>query len=164
SGEDGICTCRKVMMNEGELNMNFTVTLGIKYPIIQAPMAGVTTPRFVAAAAEVGILGSIGAGYLSGEATRVFIEEVRKLTDKPIAVNLFVPNDVEMDQELMRQAYLGLQSVGKKLGMPFWRTPLSEPDRKSTRLNSSHVKISYAVFCLKKKNNIPKSMQYDPQF
>src|SRR5690606_40759363 len=28
-----------------------------------------------------------------------------------------------------------------------WRT-----DRKSTRLNSSHVKISYAVFCLKKKN------------
>src|SRR5690606_41641506 len=27
-------------------------------------------------------------------------------------------------------------------------------DRKSTRLNSSHVKISYAVFCLKKKNQI----------
>src|SRR5690606_41572348 len=27
----------------------------------------------------------------------------------------------------------------------------SNPDRKSTRLNSSHVKISYAVFCLKKK-------------
>src|SRR5690606_39446437 len=29
-----------------------------------------------------------------------------------------------------------------------------EEDRKSTRLNSSHVKISYAVFCLKKKNNV----------
>src|SRR5699024_11665623 len=28
----------------------------------------------------------------------------------------------------------------------------SGPDRKSTRLNSSHVSISYAVFCLKKKN------------
>src|SRR5690606_41626229 len=28
---------------------------------------------------------------------------------------------------------------------------LRTPDRKSTRLNSSHVKISYAVFCLKKK-------------
>src|SRR6266496_4996637 len=27
------------------------------------------------------------------------------------------------------------------------------PDRKSTRLNSSHVEISYAVFCLKKKKN-----------
>src|SRR5690606_40815546 len=38
-----------------------------------------------------------------------------------------------------------------------WRLPpnrhgLSPRDRKSTRLNSSHVKISYAVFCLKKKN------------
>src|SRR5699024_12021134 len=29
-------------------------------------------------------------------------------------------------------------------------------DRKSTRLNSSHVSISYAVFCLKKKNTISK--------
>src|SRR5437667_8305865 len=28
------------------------------------------------------------------------------------------------------------------------------PDRKSTRLNSSHITISYAVFCLKKKTNI----------
>src|SRR5262245_64665051 len=33
------------------------------------------------------------------------------------------------------------------------RTP---EDRKSTRLNSSHLGISYAVFCLKKKNNIYK--------
>src|SRR5439155_13967864 len=29
---------------------------------------------------------------------------------------------------------------------------VSKPDRKSTRLNSSHVAISYAVFCLKKKS------------
>src|SRR5439155_24589696 len=32
------------------------------------------------------------------------------------------------------------------------RQQLMPPDRKSTRLNSSHVAISYAVFCLKKKN------------
>src|SRR5690625_6813719 len=31
--------------------------------------------------------------------------------------------------------------------------PVQIEDRKSTRLNSSHVAISYAVFCLKKKNN-----------
>src|SRR2546427_7602251 len=30
----------------------------------------------------------------------------------------------------------------------------SRPDRKSTRLNSSHSQISYAVFCLKKKKNV----------
>src|SRR5436190_15762319 len=34
---------------------------------------------------------------------------------------------------------------------------LPSPDRKSTRLNSSHTVISYAVFCLKKKNN-PRKM------
>src|SRR5690349_23139400 len=34
----------------------------------------------------------------------------------------------------------------------------AEPDRKSTRLNSSHVEISYAVFCLKKK----KKLQNEP--
>src|SRR5690606_39579194 len=34
-----------------------------------------------------------------------------------------------------------------------WLRPRARvQDRKSTRLNSSHVKISYAVFCLKKKN------------
>src|SRR5699024_12033382 len=33
-----------------------------------------------------------------------------------------------------------------------WADTFSNPDRKSTRLNSSHVSISYAVFCLKKKN------------
>src|SRR5207302_10663849 len=32
-----------------------------------------------------------------------------------------------------------------------WDAPVRPIDRKSTRLNSSHVKISYAVFCLKKK-------------
>lgn len=108
--------------------MIFTEMLGIQHPIIQAPMAGVTTPGFVAAAAEVGVLGSIGAGYLSAEATRDFIREVKRLTDKPFAINLFVPENAEMDQDKLRQAYLALQPIGKKLGMPFWKAPLSESD------------------------------------
>src|SRR5690349_23041324 len=33
-------------------------------------------------------------------------------------------------------------------------------DRKSTRLNSSHVEISYAVFCLKKKKNFRSTIRY----
>src|SRR2546430_6672391 len=35
-----------------------------------------------------------------------------------------------------------------------WRAVVGHLDRKSTRLNSSHSQISYAVFCLKKKKNI----------
>src|SRR5256885_8423439 len=39
------------------------------------------------------------------------------------------------------------------LSHPKGRIINHRPDRKSTRLNSSHLVISYAVFCLKKKNN-----------
>src|SRR5437870_8996923 len=38
--------------------------------------------------------------------------------------------------------------------------PTSGGDRKSTRLNSSHVAISYAVFCLKKKKKTEKKYRY----
>src|SRR5476649_3044625 len=44
-------------------------------------------------------------------------------------------------------------------GVLDWRCGLST-DRKSTRLNSSHTVISYAVFCLKKTNIT--SMKFDP--
>src|SRR5256885_7234389 len=48
----------------------------------------------------------------------------------------------------------GTRLTGPRAGAP-WRSPTrsSRPagDRKSTRLNSSHLVISYAVFCLKKK-------------
>src|SRR5437660_6188748 len=38
------------------------------------------------------------------------------------------------------------------------RADLEKTDRKSTRLNSSHVAISYAVFCLKKKNKTTEAI------
>src|SRR5690606_41402314 len=41
-----------------------------------------------------------------------------------------------------------------RCGVPGPGRPSGAGDRKSTRLNSSHVKISYAVFCLKKKKNM----------
>src|SRR5690554_7776243 len=40
---------------------------------------------------------------------------------------------------------------------------LLKKDRKSTRLNSSHVRISYAVFCLKKKKNNNKVSDHVPK-
>src|SRR5690349_12945946 len=47
----------------------------------------------------------------------------------------------------------GVPTVGMHMDL-YWDLPQREPlDRKSTRLNSSHVEISYAVFCLKKKNS-----------
>src|SRR5436305_4140563 len=43
---------------------------------------------------------------------------------------------------------------------PLVRRQEPGPDRKSTRLNSSHVRISYAVFCLKKKRQRPESQPF----
>src|SRR3712207_8910729 len=49
---------------------------------------------------------------------------------------------------------LALRSTWRKRSMPPMLPGLMRIDRKSTRLNSSHANISYAVFCLKKKNNV----------
>src|SRR3712207_6916425 len=47
-------------------------------------------------------------------------------------------------------------------GRPRTTPPRSRADRKSTRLNSSHANISYAVFCLKKKNKTSTMTKYRP--
>src|SRR3712207_8421812 len=47
---------------------------------------------------------------------------------------------------------LSAVALGHESSSSSRRTGLRRPDRKSTRLNSSHANISYAVFCLKKKN------------
>lgn len=106
----------------------FKQTLGIQYPIVQAPMAGITTPDFVAACTESGILGSIGAGYLSAADTRTIIQQVKARTSGPYSVNLFVPDDTPFDQKQIRVAYEALQPIGEQLGMPCWKASLSEPD------------------------------------
>src|ERR1039458_10683685 len=57
-----------------------------------------------------------------------------------------------------------LKAIGKRLaegvGVDFHVS--EERDRKSTRLNSSHLGISYAVFCLKKKNMISLELESVP--
>jgi len=65
--------------------------LGVEHPLIQAPMAGVSTAEMVAAVSNAGGLGSIGAGYLTPEALRQLTRRVRELTDRPYAINLFAP-------------------------------------------------------------------------
>src|SRR5207253_4010082 len=47
--------------------------------------------------------------------------------------------------------FMGACGKSAQLPLHVWLPDAMEGDRKSTRLNSSHVAISYAVFCLKKK-------------
>lgn len=64
--------------------------LGISKPIIQAPMAGVSTPEMAAAVSNAGALGSLGIGAATPEVARQVIRETRRLTDRPFNVNVFV--------------------------------------------------------------------------
>jgi nitronate monooxygenase len=64
-------------------------TLGIALPIIQAPMAGISTPAMAAAVSNAGGLGSIGVGAVNAAAAREMISAVRVASDRPFNVNLF---------------------------------------------------------------------------
>lgn len=63
--------------------------LGITLPIIQAPMAGVSTPAMAAAVSNAGALGSIAVGASDAAGARAMIAAVRAGTDKPFNLNLF---------------------------------------------------------------------------
>src|SRR5256885_3698460 len=60
--------------------------------------------------------------------------------------------DLDVGAHVRYHAALGLDAGRHALSAEVDRQPDTE-DRKSTRLNSSHLVISYAVFCLKKKKN-----------
>lgn len=76
-------------------------TLGVELPIIQAPMAGVSSPAMAAAVSEAGGLGSIGVGATTTDGARTMIREVRERTGHPFNVNLFVhrPASASPDRE-----------------------------------------------------------------
>src|SRR5690606_41482925 len=64
-------------------------------------------------------------------------------------------DDIAGFQRVVRRQIAFLQDVPEiHVVAPRFLVRLPVKDRKSTRLNSSHVKISYAVFCLKKKKHI----------
>ena len=64
--------------------------MGMQWPIIQAPMAGVSTPRLAAEVSKAGGLGSIGVGATDADGARRMITELQALTDRPFNVNVFV--------------------------------------------------------------------------
>lgn len=77
--------------------------LGIDKPIIQAPMAGVSTPALVAAISNAGGLGSLGVGAMNAEGARKVIKETRAQTVKPFNVNVFCHQPAQADEVVERQ-------------------------------------------------------------
>jgi nitronate monooxygenase len=71
-------------------NTRVSSTLGIEYPIIQGPLGGLSSERLTATVSNFGGLGSFGAHGLSPSAIKDVISEIRALTPKPFAINLWV--------------------------------------------------------------------------
>ncbi|WP_416144798.1 NAD(P)H-dependent flavin oxidoreductase [Planococcus koreensis] len=93
--------------------------LAIKFPIIQAPMAGgVTTTQLVAEVSNAGALGMIGAGYLTPSKAREQIREIKKQTQKPFGINLFIPEKFNVVEEKIEFAIDALSPVRHQLKLP----------------------------------------------
>src|ERR1700732_1170037 len=72
-----------------------TAKLGIDYPVIQGPLGGLSSQELTAAVSNFGGLGSFGALTLAPEAIKEVIAEIRSLTSKPFAMNLWVSMEDE---------------------------------------------------------------------
>lgn len=72
-------------------------TLDIRHPIIQAPMAGVSTPALAAAVSEAGGLGSVALGTSTVQQARAAIAAVRDKTSRPFNVNVFAHRPAQAD-------------------------------------------------------------------
>jgi nitronate monooxygenase len=100
-------------------NNPFTKLLEIKYPFVQAPMLGVTTPGMVAAISNNDGLGSLPVGGLSAEKTIELIRKTKALTNKPFAVNLFANEYETPNSDEVTAMEKFLQDFSKVNGLPY---------------------------------------------
>lgn len=82
-----------------------TAQLGIEYPIVQGPLGGLSSQRLTAAVSNFGGLGSFGAHGLAPQAIADVIAEIRRLTSRPFAVNLWVSMEDDGARTSEEQAF-----------------------------------------------------------
>ena len=70
-------------------SQRFLDRLDLQHPLIQAPMAGISTPRLAAAVSNAGGLGSLAIGAGTVAQARQMIDDTRALTDRAFNVNVF---------------------------------------------------------------------------
>ncbi|MDF9745828.1 NAD(P)H-dependent flavin oxidoreductase [Natrinema salsiterrestre] len=94
-------------------------TLGIEYPIVQAPIGSATTPELAAAVSNAGGLGHLAVTWRDLAETRRAIRETRDLTDDPFAVNLVLDEAttvVDTDEHLETVLEAGVDVVTLSFG------------------------------------------------
>ncbi|WP_185289328.1 nitronate monooxygenase family protein [Chryseobacterium lactis] len=110
--------------------------LGVKYPVVQAPMFGMSTPEMVAAAGKAGCLGSLALADLSADQSVELIRETRKLTDQPFAVNIFahcIPEITDALREKFIRTKQFIEQLAKENNMD-----VKLPDLDAIKVKSYH--------------------------
>jgi len=106
----------------------FSIRLGLDYPVVQGPLGGFASQRLTAAVSNFGALGSFGAHGLAPGAIKDVIAEIRTLTSKPFAMNLWVSMEDESaavsGADAFARSLSPLASHIKTLGAPL---PSFEP-------------------------------------
>lgn len=99
------------------MKTRITELLGIEYPILQGGMAWVAEHHLAAAVSEAGGLGIIGAASAPAEVVREEIRKAKKMTDKPIGVNIMLmnPNAPEVARVVLEE---GVKVVTTGAGNP----------------------------------------------
>ncbi len=102
------------------LQSKLNTLLGLKWPLIQAPMAGgPSTPEFTATASNAGVLGSLGLAYLSAAEIEKTIKRTQILTQRPFAVNLFAPATMPtLTKKQVDEALSATRLYRKELALP----------------------------------------------
>ncbi len=77
--------------------MDFLARLGLSIPLIQAPMAGTSTPVLAAAVCDAEALGSLALGAIAPDEARRQIADLRSRTARPFNLNLFVHETPQPD-------------------------------------------------------------------
>lgn len=122
--------------------------LGISYPIFQAPMAGVTTPELVSEASNSGGLGNIGAGYMEAADIRETVNKIRRLTDKPFGINLFVPDSrSSFGKEDFSRIQDVVNGVAGELGLSSGSEPVQKDYQKLYEMQLEEVFQSNIPVC-----------------
>jgi nitronate monooxygenase len=94
-----------------------TELLGIEHPIIQAPMAGASTPAMAAAAANAGCLGSVGCAMMTPESYRDAFDQARGATNRRINMNFFCHEPPFFDDQKAAAAQARLMPFFLELGL-----------------------------------------------
>jgi nitronate monooxygenase len=117
--------------------------LGIEYPVIQAPMFGVSTARMAVAAAKAGCLGSLALADLSADQSVELIREMKKLTDKPFAANIFVHHIPEVTDDL-KEKYSKTKQFIEKLAREN-AIEVDLPDLETLSFNGYHEQVDAVI-------------------